>query len=190
MVADVQVVVRELWSYQLLLTPIPKAETEKAEATPPPQTKTVASSQFIYNENADKDKEASGSDTDNDGSESDGGKSDRSDRTDRTDKTDAELIARLSDDSDEEDDDAENERRAKEGNAPIPRKRQKLKVSDTLVCLLLGLWLLRIPFTHVDIESCVERSHRSLTPGWSTRTRSRTSTLQNLPSSHRKCSNT
>lgn len=157
-----QLVFRELWSYQLLLTPIPKAETAAAAATPSPLKKKVVSSQFVYNENLEENnKDSSGSDVDDEdkGNESDSGKSDRSDRTDKTDRTDADLIAQLSEDSD--DDSGDNGDTGDDGR-PVPRRRQKLKVSDTLVCLLTGLWLLRIPFTHVDIESYVTNRQASV----------------------------
>jgi hypothetical protein len=137
--------VKELWTYQLLLTPVPKKEVEE-EISLSPKVKTKAvSSQFIYNGNEDKAGSGSDREDEDKGDESDSGKSDKSDKSDRT---DADLIAQLSEDSD--DDDPAEER---EGVAPTPRRRRKLKVSDTLVCLILGLWLLRIPFTHVDIES-------------------------------------
>lgn len=158
---------RELWAYQLLITPVPNPEKEEEEAPIAPPTQVKSSlSQFVYTASQD-DKKGSGSDTesdkddkrspnpeaeanadDEDGNDSDSTKSEHSAASH---DTDAELMAQLSENSDGEllggPDDYSS------SGPPVPRKRPKLRVSDTLVCLVLGLWLLRIPFTHVDLEA-------------------------------------
>lgn len=80
--------------------------------------------------------------------------SDESEDSDKDGQVDEELIAKLSDEG-ESDDETANKIDV-DGPAPVQqRRRRKIHVSDTLVCLILALWVLRVPFTHAEIQSCV-----------------------------------
>lgn len=67
--------------------------------------------------------------------------------------------------SDDSDDDGEKEEGQKEeGLREVPQEETTekpqeriLTVSDTLTCLVLGLWLMRTPFTYVRIVECVRQ---------------------------------
>jgi RNA polymerase I-specific transcription initiation factor RRN7 len=96
-------------------------------------------------------------DTDTEGPEEkddDKGESSDSEEGDQTEKeegVDPDLLAELSDVSD---DSEMNEVDTREtGSGPKWKRRRRLRVSDTLVTLILGLWTLRVPIMGVDIES-------------------------------------
>jgi RNA polymerase I-specific transcription initiation factor RRN7 len=77
--------------------------------------------------------------------------SEEGDQTEKEDGVDPDLLAELSDLSD---DSEMNEVDTREtGSGPKWKRRRRLRVSDTLVTLILGLWILRVPIMGVDIES-------------------------------------
>lgn len=81
-----------------------------------------------------------------DSSDSEGG-----DQTEKEEGVDEDILAELSDLSD---DSEMNEVDTREtGSGPKWKRRRRLRVSDTLVTLILGLWTLRVPILGVDIES-------------------------------------
>lgn len=66
---------------------------------------------------------------------------------------DPELLAELSDLSDQSDqEDREDARGAQSESGPRWKRRRRLRVSDTLVTLILGCWILRVPVMNVDLE--------------------------------------
>jgi RNA polymerase I-specific transcription initiation factor RRN7 len=87
----------------------------------------------------------------NDDDKGDSSDSDEGDQTEKEEGLDPDILAELSDLSDDSD---LNEVDAREtGGGPKWRRRRRLRVSDTLVALVLGLWTLRVPIMGVDIES-------------------------------------
>jgi len=77
--------------------------------------------------------------------------SDEGDQTEKEEGVDPDLLAELSDLSD---DSEMNEVDTREtGSGPKWKRRRRLRVSDTLVTLILGLWTLRVPIMGIDIES-------------------------------------
>jgi RNA polymerase I-specific transcription initiation factor RRN7 len=77
--------------------------------------------------------------------------SEEGDQTEKEEGVDPDLLAELSDLSD---DSEMNEVDTREtGSGPQWKRRRRLRVSDTLVTLILGLWTLRVPIMGVDIES-------------------------------------
>ena len=77
--------------------------------------------------------------------------SEEGDQTEKEEGVDPDLLAELSDLSD---DSEMNEVDTREtGSGPKWKRRRRLRVSDTLVTLILGLWTLRVPIMGVDIES-------------------------------------
>jgi len=77
--------------------------------------------------------------------------SDEGDQTEKEEGVDPDLLAELSDVSD---DSEMNEVDTREtGSGPKWKRRRRLRVSDTLVTLILGLWTLRVPIMGIDIES-------------------------------------
>jgi RNA polymerase I-specific transcription initiation factor RRN7 len=77
--------------------------------------------------------------------------SEEGDQTEKEEGVDPDLLAELSDLSD---DSEMNEVDTREtGSGPKWKRRRRLRVSDTLVTLILGLWTLRVPIMGVVIES-------------------------------------
>ena len=77
--------------------------------------------------------------------------SEEGDQTEKEEGVDPDLLAELSDVSD---DSEMNEVDTREtGSGPKWKRRRRLRVSDTLVTLILGLWTLRVPIMGIDIET-------------------------------------
>jgi len=77
--------------------------------------------------------------------------SDDGDQTEKEEGVDTDLLAELSDVSD---DSEMNEVDTREtGWGPKWKRRRRLRVSDTLVTLILGLWTSRVPIMGIDIET-------------------------------------
>jgi RNA polymerase I-specific transcription initiation factor RRN7 len=77
--------------------------------------------------------------------------SEEGDQTEKEEGVDPDLLAELSDLSDDTEMDEVDTRET--GSGPKWKRRRRLRVSDTLVTLILGLWTLRVPIMGVDIES-------------------------------------
>jgi RNA polymerase I-specific transcription initiation factor RRN7 len=78
--------------------------------------------------------------------------SDEGDQTEKEEGVDPDILAELSDLSDDSEmNEVENAEIS--GSGPKWRRRRRLRVSDTLVTLILGLWTLRVPVMGFDIES-------------------------------------
>jgi len=92
-----------------------------------------------------EDAEEKDDDDKGDSSDSEGG-----DQTEKEEGVDPDILAELSDLSD---DSEMNEVDTREtGSGPKWKRRRRLRVSDTLVTLILGLWTLRVPIMGVDLE--------------------------------------
>ena len=77
--------------------------------------------------------------------------SEEGDQTEKEEGVDPDLLAELSDVSD---DSEMNEVDTREtGSGPKWKRRRRLRVSDTLVTLILGLWTMRVPIMGIDIET-------------------------------------
>lgn len=114
---------------------------------PNPPGQTISSDQPTTNiesgpdgpgrEKSDDDKEES---TDSEG-----------DQTEKEEGVDPDILAELSDVS--EDSDLEEVVTETGGSGPKGKRKRRLRVSDTLVSVILGLWTIRVPVMGVDIES-------------------------------------
>jgi RNA polymerase I-specific transcription initiation factor RRN7 len=91
------------------------------------------------------EEEKSNDDDKGDSSDSEG------DQTEKEEGVDEDILAELSDLS--EDSDLNEVDTRDTGTGPKWKRRRRLRVSDTLVTLILGLWTLRVPIMGVDIES-------------------------------------
>jgi RNA polymerase I-specific transcription initiation factor RRN7 len=95
----------------------------------------------------------------NDDADADGNDSTDSEEGDQTEKEegqgdiDEDILAELSDLSDVSDAEQRGGSVAAAGKGPKWRRRRRLKVSDTLVTLILGLWIMKVPIMNADIES-------------------------------------
>lgn len=137
-----QTIVKELWAYQLSTAQNPNppgyvpadediSKTRRTETEGPEEEKTN-----------DDDKGDSSSDSED------------GDQTEKEEGVDADILAELSDLSelsDMDDDDRDTGNLGKSG--PKWKRRRRLRVSDTLVTLIIGLLILRVPVINVDIES-------------------------------------
>ncbi|RXK35145.1 hypothetical protein M231_07593 [Tremella mesenterica] len=146
-------VVRDLWTYQLSISPMPQPPGEQAYpeqghaffsqpdptvAVTAPELEAVADDELAEDEKDDPDSD----------SELEDHKSDEPD-------IDSDILMELSErdsDSDEKQHPATEE--ANTGGIQRTRHR-RIAISDTLITLLVGMWILRIPVLFVDMESLV-----------------------------------
>jgi RNA polymerase I-specific transcription initiation factor RRN7 len=147
-------IVKDLWVYQLSISTLPSPPedpTSQAGAAPiaPSQKITgpvsALASMMQSSERHDTDRSESGS------ASGDSGKSDQEDDP----EVDLELLeemSQLSELSDKEEGYRANATAARAKGKVKGRRKRRLKVSDTLVVLTLGLWLLRRGIMCVDIE--------------------------------------
>ncbi|KAL1412621.1 hypothetical protein Q8F55_000368 [Vanrija albida] len=141
-----ELVVRDLWTYQLLISPLPSFRPPPSRpASPAPVAESGPSRlsgelrRHLSDSESESDLDSATSKHEKDGS-SDTGSSKGDDESDKSDDED-EPLREIDIDG--------------QPPAQIYRRRRKLRVSDTLVCLLIALWILRIPFTHAGIESLI-----------------------------------
>lgn len=137
-------IVRDLWAYQLAMSPLPRVP-EPTAATFNPDDQAVAA---MINGEADDTIQDDGKSDD----EALSGSSTSSKADDNAD-IDPELLAELS----EESTDKEEQLREVSPSSPQHddirwRRKRKLRVSDTVVTLIVGLWVMRVPIMNVDIE--------------------------------------
>jgi RNA polymerase I-specific transcription initiation factor RRN7 len=127
--------VRELWAYQLAMSPLPPIPVSSLSKSPPHQTKHHEDGGF---DDQDENKEEDESDSDTESASSSAAEEE-------------DLLAALTEDgkSDEED------MRAVGGDQVQDtrwRRKRKLRASDVVVTLVLGLWILRVPVLFVTVE--------------------------------------
>ena len=135
-----QTIVKELWAYQISTAQNPN---------PPgyvPTDEDISKDRQPANEVPEEEKT---NDDDKGDSSSD---SEEGDQTEKEEGVNADILAELSDLSELSDvDDGDTGNVGKSG--PKWKRRRRLRVSDTLVTLIIGLWILRVPVINVDIES-------------------------------------
>lgn len=142
-------IVRDLWAYQLLITPPLSTEGKKAkkqaaeaEANPPPDGTQVVSG----SETEQQDEESDDDDSEKSHWEETSSSSDKDDSL-----TDDEELLRS---TPREENDLPRSRGENTALSTDAWKRNRpLHASDVLVCLIMGLWFTRTPFTYKDIES-------------------------------------
>jgi RNA polymerase I-specific transcription initiation factor RRN7 len=149
-----QMIVKDLWTYQLAISALP----------PPPNLPESAHSQSTFKITQSQPNPSSSSsvagltstqppkqdndDTSDEDENNDSGEDKEYDEP----EVDPELLeemSQLSDMSDKEEDVNQTGRRGGKGKV---RKKRRLKVSDTLVVLSVGLWMIRKGIMCVDIE--------------------------------------
>lgn len=138
-----QVVVRELWAYQLAISPIPPAPGSSTRPNSPQRDSAGPG------EKADDKQDDKNDDT---GSES-GSDTSREKEDDKLDDDVLEEISERSDISEDEDGDGTRDDPAGQGRGPVWRRRRPLRASDTLVTLITALWILRVPVLNIDIQT-------------------------------------
>ncbi|WVQ77975.1 hypothetical protein IAT38_000056 [Cryptococcus sp. DSM 104549] len=140
-----ELVVRDLWAYQLAISSLPPLperpdDSDARTPTPSPQPPVINLTTDI---NMDPSSSSSESDSQDD-SESDP-------------DVDPELLAQLSDsDKDDGRDDA-SPGDGKKGEGRWKKKR-RLKASDTIITLMVGLWVMRVPIMAMDMENLVNEN--------------------------------
>ncbi|TXT13025.1 hypothetical protein VHUM_01426 [Vanrija humicola] len=148
-----ELVVRDLWTYQLLVSPLPSFRPPTSRPASPapapvPESGPSRSSGELRRRVSESDSELD-SDSDSATSKHDGGDGSSDTGSNKDDEEGSDKSG------DEEDEPLREIDMDGQPPAPMYRRRRRLRVSDTLSCLLLGLWLLRIPFTHAGIESLI-----------------------------------
>ncbi|WRT67298.1 uncharacterized protein IL334_004266 [Kwoniella shivajii] len=161
-----EVIVRDLWACQLSLSSLPplpdsSMHSRPSSPSPPPVTTKHGQSSQLDIETVDSH---SGSENEKYDSVSESGKEEGSEsESDReTDiDVDPEILEQIEGSDKEEErlhdvDDAENNHTMTGGKDKWKtRRKKKLKISDTVITVVMGLWILRIPIIGVDIENAI-----------------------------------
>lgn len=140
----IQMIIRDLWAHHLAtaILPSPHASEHPESAMNVVNTKgdnnTHSSSGLGIPDTPFAEADVEGSDTESNASRQD---------------LEKELMRELSDE--EEDGSAHVHEETEERSSHRWRKRKKVVISDTLVVLVMGLWVLRWPVVFTDIEWCV-----------------------------------
>jgi RNA polymerase I-specific transcription initiation factor RRN7 len=123
-------IVRELWAYQLAISPLPSTpDVERSSTSPIP----------LDPEEKEDDKGEEDAETESSGSSS-------------AVDLEAELLSGLSDGSKGDEEDLQDMDGAGLGKRDVRwRRKRRLRISDVVVTLVLGLWVLRMPILLVDI---------------------------------------
>ena len=136
-----QNVVRELWAYQLAISPVPSPPGFSASRQ---NSNDPVAGGMVDEKTDDKHDDL---DDDSDSS------SDEDEKDKEEEILDEDLFAELSERSESEDDDDQREKGKSDGRGPRWKRKRRLRVSDTLVTLIMGLWILRVPVVNVDIQT-------------------------------------
>lgn len=153
--ADEQNYVRDLWTFRVATSPLPSLSERDGSRSPTPGPSTRDPSQRIQDEKSDE-KEDSEDDTDSERElEAQFVADEKSDEKGTDDENDLEDTAvDVSDDSDDDGADKEEGLQALQEvpteDTPERPLERLLTVSDTLTCLVLGLWMVRAPFTYAE----------------------------------------
>ena len=128
-------IVRDIWAYQLSLSTLPL----KPDSTKTPGEEGLGE-EAKENEKDDEKSDDENSDKD------DASKSDSSSEP----GIDKDLLEEISERSSSSENDMTTAFNG--GNGPKKSSRKPLRASDTLVCLVVGLWVIRYPVVNVEIE--------------------------------------
>ncbi|ORY24983.1 hypothetical protein BCR39DRAFT_545473 [Naematelia encephala] len=142
-----EIIVRDLWAYQLAITPLP----------PVPSPATSRSTTPLFNAHARPVDDTEKTDEKDGDDKSDASASSQSSKGDEVD-IDPEILAEISEGSSEDDlqqVDRGDQRTSEHIKDAKWRRRRRLRISDTIVTLVLALWVLRIPVMNVDIEALI-----------------------------------
>jgi cobalamin biosynthesis protein CobT len=126
-------VVRDLWAYQLAmhhLPPRPSVHSPDADHNTEARNEDLETAEGKQEEDGSDGSPKSDSDTESD--------------------VDPGLLNDIENISDEE-----NNAEGADDGRKTGKKKRPLRISDTLVCLIVGLWVLRYPVMNVDIEQSV-----------------------------------
>ena len=130
-----QLIVRDLWAYQLAFSTLPERPISLDNSA-------IGGSMHQVNQAPNDDD----MDKDGDGESSEDSKSEASSKFDEED-----LLARLSEDSMSTGSETPHTD-VDEAQDAKWKRRKPLKVIDTLVTIIVGLWILRTPFMNVELE--------------------------------------
>lgn len=164
----VQMIVKDLWTYQLLISALPELPLpqmpEKQEPmrppTPPPVPYNPPQFKYVFEEDREQDSDdeviqhpdpyqlhPDYEDSDASKSESD----DEDDEREEEPDVDLEIIERLEELDKEEEVNQSNMDDKEKGDTRFKRKRP-LRASDTITTLVVALWIIRVPIMGLDIE--------------------------------------
>ncbi|WWD01218.1 hypothetical protein V866_008159 [Kwoniella sp. B9012] len=156
-----EMIVRDLWAYQLslsVLPPLPESSesNQQPDASPAIIDKHSQPSQSIDVEMVDqhRDRDSKSDDGSQPDSDTKDEKHDEGSDDERGSDIDPEILERL-EQSDGEDTERQNDDRSGDENRNKGKRRRKLRISDTIITLVMGLWILRVPFMAVDIENAI-----------------------------------
>ena len=128
-------IVRDLWAYQLSLVKLPS------------KPNTTTADGVVGSKETKEDEVEDNKSDDNKSDQEDDSKSDSSSEP----GVDKDLLEEISERSSSSSDDDIGGQPSKHDGTRTDRRRP-LRIIDTLVCLVVGLWMIRYPVVNVDIE--------------------------------------
>ncbi|WWC60925.1 uncharacterized protein I303_103501 [Kwoniella dejecticola CBS 10117] len=150
-----EMIVRDLWTYQLSISCLPSWPTS-TDGRQTPESDIVAITKQSQPsqpdvEMADEERKSDDdSSTDPEHEKDDLSENEEGDG--RASDVDSEILEEIEGMSKEED--LEDEAMIEKQNQDR-RGKKKLRISDTIITLVMGLWIMRIPFIGIDIESAI-----------------------------------
>ncbi|WVQ98863.1 hypothetical protein IAU59_005994 [Kwoniella sp. CBS 9459] len=160
-----EAIVRDLWAYQLSMSTLPTLPEQYDRSrtqSPLPTTQKPHIDADMIDEDGDQGGSASdsGSEKHGSGSESGSGSVSESDSVDKG-EVDPEILERIDESDKEEDPDQIDQAGVggvkQSGDVKWKRKKQ-LKIFDTIITLVVGLRILRIPIMTADVENLVNQN--------------------------------
>jgi hypothetical protein len=146
-----QIVVRDLWAYQLAIHRLPISSDTPSSPIRPVSPVEVLARPTDKTEN-DYDSDAESSKSGSSGrSKGEAGYS-GSDKEDKSEGVDEELLAQLSDVSSDSEMMRMRTSTKRRPSKKEGKKKARLKIVDTVVTLVVALWVLRVPVMNVEIE--------------------------------------
>jgi RNA polymerase I-specific transcription initiation factor RRN7 len=151
-----QMIVRDLWAYQLAISPLPPVPEPEAVTGQADQ----ATTSLIPTEQVDEDSRSEDDKADEEAVRTRSGSSKSDDEA----GIDSDLLAELSEDStDKEEHLREITPGAEQRSDTRWRRKRRLRVSDTVVTFVVALWVMRVPVLNVEVERCVKTGDYRLT---------------------------
>ncbi|KAK8869704.1 hypothetical protein IAR55_000272 [Kwoniella newhampshirensis] len=146
-----EMVIRDLWAYQLAMSSLPSPPDSSSASTEilSPDAKTMPEVLGKASDVGMGHQSDEGSSADEEGFEDEDGQDEKSDS-----ELDPEVLEKLTESDKEEQNFMENSPNGQRRDTSWKRRR-RLRVSDTVSTLVIGLWVLRIPVMYVDMENLI-----------------------------------
>lgn len=145
----VQTIVRDLWTYQLATTNLPNPPTSDDDEQPGPR----GTRHGPAHGSGTRPQEPHGHEKEDvigESSDSDDDQEDANDEQEKEDDVDSVLLEELEKGYDDDSETGEHYQGTARGQDW--KKKRKLRASNVVVTVIIGLWMMRIPFTYIMIQ--------------------------------------